>query len=101
MLTSQDKGAVNIMSKYSFTALKNPGAGWSWGQKTYGVQGTPTSFLLDPAGKIIFKPSGFVTIPSEHESEDEVAALLRWTESPEYARAQSRNERKETREERR
>jgi hypothetical protein len=88
MLTSQDAGAVKIMSKYGFTALKNPGAGWSWGQKTYGVQGTPTSFLLDPAGKIMFKPPGFVTLPSEQESEKEVAGLVQWSESGEYANTQ-------------
>jgi thioredoxin-related protein len=87
MMTSQDKGAVKIMSQYSFTALKNHGEGWSWGQKTYGVQGTPTSFLLDPQGKIIFNVPGFVTIPSEQESENEVASLLKWTENPEYARS--------------
>ena len=79
MMTSQDAGAVKIMSQYHFTALKNPGGGWSWGQKNYGVQGTPTSFLLDPQGKIIFKVPGFVTAPAERESDNEIAALLKWT----------------------
>lgn len=91
MMTSQETGAMKIMSKYSFTALKNHGEGWSWGQKTYGVEGTPTSFLLDPQGKIIFKVPGFVTIPSEQESENEVASLLKWTGSPEYTRTMAKS----------
>jgi hypothetical protein len=89
MLTSQETGAVKIMSKYTFTALKNPGEGWSWGQKTYGVQGTPTSFLLDPEGKIIFKVPGLESVSSDQQAEAEIAGLLKWTETPEYARARA------------
>jgi hypothetical protein len=91
MFTGEDKGAVTIMGKYSFIALKNPGAGWSWGEKNYGVQGTPTSFLLDPDGRIVFNVPGLETLPAVKQAESEVAGLVRWTESPGYKEAESKS----------
>ena len=76
MLTGQDKGAVQIMSNYGFTALKNPGAGWSWGSKNYGVQGTPTSFLLGPNGKVLFRFGGLESLDAVKTCDEEVGGLL-------------------------
>jgi hypothetical protein len=90
MFTDEDKGAVTIMGQYSFIALKNPGAGWSWGEKNYGVQGTPTSFLLDPNGRIVFNMPGLETLPAAKQAESEVAGLLRWTDDPLYKEAESK-----------
>jgi hypothetical protein len=75
-LTDQETGAVKIMSDYGFTALKNPGEGWSWTSKTYGVKGTPTSFLLDPEGKILFKFNGVESIDAEETCDKEIGGLL-------------------------
>ena len=75
-LTTQDKGAVQIMSNYSFTALKNPGGGFQWSTKTYGVNGTPTSFLLDPDGKILFKFNGLESLDATKTCNEEVGGLL-------------------------
>lgn len=75
-LTNQETGAVKIMSNYGFTALKNPGEGWSWTSKNYGVRGTPTSFLLDPEGKILFKFNGVETLDAEKVCDQEIGGLL-------------------------
>jgi hypothetical protein len=31
-------------------------ADWAWAEKTYGVDGTPETALIDPQGRIMFKP---------------------------------------------
>jgi hypothetical protein len=78
-LAGQETGAVKIMSDYGFTALKNPGEGWSWASKNYGVNGTPTSFLLDPQGKILFKSNGVESIDAEETCNKEIGGLLAFT----------------------
>lgn len=79
VLNNQDKGAVQIMSNYGFTALKNPGGGFQWSIKTYGVNGTPTSFLLDPDGKILFKFNGLESLDALKICNSEVGGLLAYT----------------------
>lgn len=75
----QEKGAVQIMSNYGFTALKNPGGDFGWSMKTYGVNGTPTSFLLDPDGKILFKFNGLESLDALKTCNDEVGGLLAYS----------------------
>jgi thiol-disulfide isomerase/thioredoxin len=77
----EQEGAVKIMSGYGFTALKGSDKGFSWANKMYGVQGTPTSFLLDPDGKIVFKVEGLESLESEKACETEVEGLLKWSAS--------------------
>ncbi len=81
VLSNQEEGAVKIMSNYSFTSLKNPGGGFAWSSKTYGVRGTPTSFLVDPDGKIVFDVPGLESLDSVKLCEQEVAGLLKWSAS--------------------
>ena len=81
MIGSQAEGAVKIMSNYGFTALKNPGGDWDWARKNYGVRGTPTSFLLDPKGNIVFDVPGLESIESTNLCDEEVAGLLKWSQS--------------------
>jgi hypothetical protein len=69
------------MSNYGFTSLKNPGGNWDWAGKNYGVHGTPTSFLLDPNGKILFNIPGLESLDSEKLCDQEVAGLLEWSAS--------------------
>jgi hypothetical protein len=87
VIGSQAVGAVKIMSNYSFVALKNPGGDWDWAGKNYGVHGTPTSFLVDPDGKIVFDVPGLETVASTNLCEEEVAGLLKWSASEESAHA--------------
>ena len=79
VLSNQDKGAVKIMSNYGFTALKNPGGDFDWSTKTYGVNGTPTSFLLDPNGKILFKFNGLESLDATDTCNLEVGGLLAYS----------------------
>jgi len=79
VLNNQDKGAVKIMSNYGFTALKNPGGDFDWSMKTYGVNGTPTSFLLDGDGKILFKFNGLESLDATDTCESEVGGLLAYS----------------------
>ena len=30
---------------------------WTWAEKAYGVDGTPATALIDPQGRIMFKPT--------------------------------------------
>lgn len=76
VLNNQDKGAVQIMSNYTFTALKNPGGEFQWATKNYGVRGTPTSFLLDGDGKILFKFNGLESLDATDTCNSEVGGLL-------------------------
>lgn len=75
------------MSNYGFVSLRNPGGDFAWSTKTFGVRGTPTSFLVDPEGKIVFNVPGLETVESTRVCDEEVAGLLKWTASPAYARA--------------
>lgn len=70
------------MSNYGFVSLKNPGGDFGWSGKTYGVHGTPTSFLVDPDGKIVFNVPGLETIESTRVCDEEVAGLLKWSVRP-------------------
>ena len=81
VISSEAVGAVKIMSNYGFVALKNPGGDFSWSKKNYGVWGTPTSFLVDPEGKIIFNLTGLESLDSEKLCDQEVAGLLEWSAS--------------------
>jgi hypothetical protein len=67
------------MSNYGFVALKNPGGDWDWAGKNYGVRGTPTSFLVDPDGKIVFDVPGLETVDSTNLCEQEIAGMLKWS----------------------
>lgn len=70
-----EKSAVTIMSNYGFTALK--GADDSdWSFKTYGVDATPTSFLLNPDGKLLFRFGDLESIADMKTCEEEVSGLL-------------------------
>lgn len=81
VIASQAAGAVKIMSNYGFVALKNPGGDWDWAGKNYNVHGTPTSFLLDPKGNIVFDVPGLESIESTNLADEEVAGLLKWSQS--------------------
>jgi len=81
LIAEQEVGALKIMSNYGFTSLKNPGGDFSWSRKAYGVQSTPTSFLLDPEGKIVFNIPGLESLDDEKTADQEVAGLLKWTAS--------------------
>ena len=81
VIGSQQEGAVKIMSNYGFVSLKNPGGDFDWSGKTYGVHGTPTSFLIDPEGKIVFNVPGLETVESTQVCDEEVAGLLKWSAS--------------------
>ena len=87
VIGSQQEGAVKIMSNYGFISLKNPGGDFAWSSKTYGVRGTPTSFLVDPDGKIVFDVPGLETVQSTKVCDEEVAGLLKWSSSAAFARA--------------
>jgi hypothetical protein len=71
----QEKGAVTIMSNYGFTALKGAGD-FDWSIKAYGVRGTPTSFLLDPNGKVLFRFGGLESLDAVKTCDAEVGGLL-------------------------
>ena len=79
VLNNEDKGAVKIMSNYGFTSLKNPGGGFQWSIKTYGAGGTPTSFLLSPDGKVIFKFNGLESLDAFGICNSEVGGLLAYS----------------------
>lgn len=79
VLSNQEEGAIKIMSNYSFTSLKNPGGGFPWATKTYGVRGTPTSFLVDPDGKVVFDVPGLESADSAKLCDQEVSGLLKWS----------------------
>jgi hypothetical protein len=81
VIDSQQEGAVKIMSNYGFVPLRNPGGDFAWSTKTYGVRGTPTSFLVDPNGKIVFNVPGLESIESTKLCDEEVAGLLKWSAS--------------------
>ena len=88
VIDSQQEGAVKIMSNYGFVSLKNPpGGDFDWSRKTYGIRSTPTSFLVDPDGKIVFDVPGLETVESTKVCDEEVAGLLKWTASGAYARS--------------
>lgn len=72
---TEEKGAITIMNNYRFTALKGAGD-FEWSIKTYGVNGTPTSFLLDSEGKILFRFNGLESIADVKTCEEEVGGLL-------------------------
>ena len=38
----------------TFTPLESD---WAWAEKEYGVDGTPAAMLIDPQGRIMFRPS--------------------------------------------
>lgn len=70
-----EKGAITIMSNFGFTALKGlDDSGWS--AKTYGVDATPTSFLLDPDGKMLFRFGDLESTADLKTCEEEVSGLL-------------------------
>ncbi len=81
VIGSQAEGAVKIMSNYNFVALKNPGGDWDWAGENYGVHGTPTSFLVDAKGNIVFNVPGLESIESTKLCDEEVAGLLKWSQS--------------------
>ena len=81
VMTNQQEGAVKIMADYGFTALKGPDEALSWVYKVYGVHGEPTSFLLDPEGKILFKIHGLEQLEARKTFDAEVRGLLRWAAS--------------------
>lgn len=84
------------MSNYNFTALKNPGGGFQWSAKTYGVNGTPTSFLLDPDGKVLFKFNGLESLDALKICNSEVGGLLAFsagTSNAASARATAKSQR--------
>lgn len=87
VMSDQEEGAVKIMSNYGFVSLKNPGGGFAWSSKTYGVRGTPTSFLIDPDGKIVFDVPGLESLDSQKLCDEEVGGLLAWTASSNSTRA--------------
>lgn len=69
------KGAITIMNNFGFTALK--GADDSeWSAKTYDVDATPTSFLLDTDGKLLFKFGGLESTADLKACEEAVDGLL-------------------------
>lgn len=76
IMNDEDKGAVQVMSNTGFTALKNPGQSWSWAEKTYGVDETPTSFLLDANGKVLFKFNDVESRDDVKRCDEEVGGLL-------------------------
>jgi thioredoxin-related protein len=51
--SSEDAVVVPFMKNngYEFITLK---ASWDWAKKNYDVSGTPTNFLIDGQGRIIF-----------------------------------------------
>lgn len=81
VMTNQQEGAVKIMANYGFTALKGADDALSWAHKVYGVQGEPTSFLLDPEGEILFKIHGLENLEARKTFDAEVGGLLRWAAS--------------------
>jgi hypothetical protein len=81
ILRDEDKGAVQVMSNTGFTALKNPGQSWSWAEKTYGVDETPTSFLLDANGKVLFKFNDVESRDDVRRCDAEVGGLLAFEEA--------------------
>jgi hypothetical protein len=48
---------------------------WPWAEKTYEVQGTPATALVDPQGRIMFRPAVHDTA-SRIVLEHQVEALL-------------------------
>jgi thioredoxin-related protein len=74
-IVPDEKGATTIMNNYRFTALM--GADDSeWSSKTYGVDATPTSFLLDTDGKLLFRFGDLESIADMKTCEEEVRGLL-------------------------
>jgi hypothetical protein len=74
-IVPDEKSAITIMNNYRFTALE--GADDSeWSEKTYGVDATPTSFLLDPDGKLLFRFGDLESIADMKICEEEVSGLL-------------------------
>ena len=48
---------------------------WAWAEKHYGVQGTPSTALIDAQGRIVFRPEVHDTA-SQIVLEHQVEALL-------------------------
>lgn len=90
VMTNQEEGAVKIMSQYGFKSLKNPGSGFEWSSETYGVNGTPTSFLLDPDGKIVFNVPGLESADAVETCDKEIGGLLKWVASQNPSGGQSK-----------
>lgn len=49
---------------------------FDWSIKTYGVDETPTSFLLDPEGKSVFKFKDLESLDDVRICDEEVSGLL-------------------------
>jgi len=59
-------------NRYTFTALAGS---WAMAKELFGVTGTPTDFLIDEQGRIIFKHVGYGT-GHEETLEAELRELL-------------------------
>ncbi len=55
VVTEEDEFVLPFMkgNGYGFLPLKSD---WEWAKKTYHVGGTPTNFLIDAQGRIVFRP---------------------------------------------
>ncbi len=79
-MPNEDNQVLEIMQKngYGFIPLKSPEAGWS--SKIYNVYGTPSNFLLDGEGRVVFTPSVH-DAESEHVFDQEVGLLIQRNEA--------------------
>lgn len=79
-IVPNEKSAITIMSNFGFTALKGSDDS-EWSSKTYDVNATPTSFLLDPDGKMLFRFGGLESTTDLKTCEEEVRGLLEASEN--------------------
>ncbi len=61
---------------YGFIPLKS---NWDWAKENYAVRGAPTNFLIDRAGRVVFKPRVIRGADAHRTFELQIEALLKQT----------------------
>jgi hypothetical protein len=52
---TQQQSVLPLMTAMGITFVPLE-SDWPWAEKAFGVTGTPASFLVDQAGRVMFKP---------------------------------------------
>lgn len=61
-------------NRYGFIPLKS---NWEWAKENYAVRGAPTNFLIDRAGRVVFKPGVIRGADAHRTFELQIEALLK------------------------